>query len=80
MFNFLDGCLDWAEALVEGRLARRRLARREAAALIKRAGSSAFEAAQQIALLARQRGDKQATELWLEVAREITRRDASKRG
>jgi hypothetical protein len=79
MFNLIDACLDLAAAFAEGRLAMRMLAKREATTLIDRAGASAFDAAQQIAQLARQRDDKQATELWLEVAREIARRETINR-
>lgn len=77
MFHFIDGCLDLAAAFVEGRLERRWLAKREAAALIKQAGSSALDAAQRIADLARQRGDKEAMLLWLDVAREVGKREAT---
>lgn len=75
MFHFLDGCLDLAAAFIEGRLERHRLAKREAAALIRQVGSSALGSAQRIADLARQRGDKEAMLLWLDVAREIAKRE-----
>lgn len=76
MLHFIDGCLDLAAAFVEDRLERRSLAKREATALIKQAGSSALDAAQQIADLARQQGDKEAMLLWLDVVREIAKREA----
>ncbi|WP_069881525.1 hypothetical protein [Bosea sp. BIWAKO-01] len=71
-FQFLQVIASFAGEYL---LDRHQLVRQEAGALIKRAGPSAFETAQQIALLARQRGDKRATKLWLDVAREIARRE-----
>lgn len=44
--------------------------------MIDQSGPAAFEAAQQVALLARQSGDVKATKLWLDIAAEIARRDA----
>ncbi len=78
MFSFVQACIDWTELLIEGVVERRKLAKREAAALIDRLGPSAFGAAQQVAQLARQRGDKRATALWLQVAKEIARQEAPK--
>lgn len=58
---------------------RRKLIRQEAVSLIEQSGPAAFEAAQQVALLARQRNDVKSTKLWLDVAAEIARRDAKNR-
>lgn len=74
MFRFLD-LLDFVAAFAEGRLERHRLVKREAATLIREAGTSALEAAQRIADLARQRGDRRAMMLWLDVVREIAKQE-----
>jgi hypothetical protein len=58
---------------------RHKLVRQEAVGLIEQSGPAAFETAQQIALLARQRNDVKSTKLWLDVAAEIARRDAKNR-
>jgi len=76
MFSFVQACIDWTELLIEGVIERRRLAKHEATALIDQVGPSAFDTAQQIAQLTRQRGDKGATAHWLQVAKEIARREA----
>jgi len=83
MFSFsrfsLD-LIDWvASDIIAARMERGRLVRQEAATLIERCGSTAFETAQRIAQLARQGGDVQATKLWLDVAAEVARRDAKRR-
>lgn len=67
-----------SDALVAG-LERRRIVKQEAATLIERSGPAAFGIAQDVAQLARQRDDVDATKLWLDVAREIARRDAKSR-
>ena len=72
VLQFLNDIASWGGEYFADR---HKLVRQEAGALIKRAGPSVFETAQQIALLARQRGDKRATKLWLDVAREIARRE-----
>ena len=79
MFGPLQLLQDIASFGAEYFLERHVLVREEASALIKRAGPSAFETAQQIAQLARQNGDKRATNLWLDVAREIARRERPSR-
>lgn len=68
-----------AFGFLETHMERRKLIKQEAVALIEQAGPGAFEAAQQVAQLARQRGDVKATKLWLEVAAEVARRDAKDR-
>ncbi len=74
MFRFLD-LLGFVAAFAEGRLERHRLVKREAATLIREAGTSVLEAAQRIADLARQRGDRRAMMLWLDVVREIAKQE-----
>ena len=80
MFSFsrfsFDLLEDVAFGFLEKHVERRKLIKQEAVALIGQAGPGAFEAAQQVAQLARQRGDVKATKLWLEIAAEIARRDA----
>lgn len=73
--NLIQACAELAAAVYEHQIDKRRLIKSEAEALIKQAGPSAFKTAQQVAGLARQRGDKASTEMWLEVAKEITRQE-----
>ena len=75
-FDLLE---DAAFGFLEKHVERRKLIKQEAVALIEQAGPGAFEAAQQVARLARQRRDMKATKLWLEIAAEIARRDAKGR-
>ncbi len=78
--RFSFDLIEWvASDVILARIERRRLARQEAASLIEQSGPEAFAAAQQVAELARQRGDAEATQLWLNVAAEIARRDAKRR-
>jgi len=83
MFYFSQFWLDLIESagseLLLRHFGRQRIARQEALGLIEKSGPGAFAAAQQVAELARQRGDVEATKLWLNVAAEIARRDAKGR-
>lgn len=83
MFSLYRFSFDLIELVMSDALAggieRRQLVKREAANLIERSGSGAFDVAQNVAQLARQRDDVDATKLWLDVAREIARRDAKSR-
>ncbi|MCA0418181.1 MAG: hypothetical protein LCH80_05585 [Proteobacteria bacterium] len=83
MFSLYRFSFDLIELVTSDALAggieRRQLVKREATNLIERSGSGAFDVAQNVAQLARQRDDVDATKLWLDVAREIARRDAKSR-
>ncbi|WP_293801118.1 hypothetical protein [uncultured Bosea sp.] len=68
-----------APEFLERHVERRKLIRQETVALIAQAGPGAFDAAQQVAQLARRRGDVKATKLWLDIATEVVRRDAKGR-
>lgn len=77
LFRFSLDLLEWvASCFLERHMDRRKLVRQEATGMIDQSGPAAFEAAQQVALLARQSGDVKATKLWLDIAAEIARRDA----
>ncbi|TDR87185.1 hypothetical protein [Enterovirga rhinocerotis] len=79
----LLGFYDFVSTLIEGainlRMKERALVRREAEALTRQAGAAAFDTAQQVAAMARERGDHQSTKLWLKIASEIARREPSQR-
>ncbi|BCB19540.1 hypothetical protein [Bosea sp. ANAM02] len=83
MFSLYRFAFDLIELVTSDALAagmeRRQLVKREAATLIERCGSGAFDIAQNVVQLARRRDDADATKLWLDVAREIARRDAKSR-
>lgn len=78
--RFSFDLIEWVMSdVLEARMERRRLIKQEAANLIERSGPGAFDVAQNVAQLARQRDDVEATKLWLDIAREIARRDAKLR-
>ena len=83
MFSFSRFSVDLIELVasdfLEKHVKRRRLVKQEAVALIEQSGPTAFETAQNVAKLAREGGDVEATKLWLDVAAEIARRDAKRR-
>ncbi len=76
MHSFIQFFLDLAVGILDLRERRRRLVTQEAEKLLRQAGVAAFDTAQQVADLARRRGDGRSTDLWLEIAGEIARRES----
>ena len=78
MNSLVSSFLTLVEALLDQKMARRRLVMREARTLIGQTGAAAFDNALQVANLARERGDERSTELWLDIAREIAQQETPK--